>query len=132
MMFLCPQVYEDWMMAPGELDGTQVTVFSAAHPSSSRKRPYIERALQVQGIVLLGLKYWLFVYLLMYMYFDIYFMSMFVSYINVYVDAVEVFLDLIVGVCIVNQPICPLRQSKEKKEIWECGDHTYFISPVVN
>ena len=35
------------MMALGELDGTQVTVFSAAHPSSSRKRPYIERALQV-------------------------------------------------------------------------------------
>lgn len=35
------------MMAPGELDGAQVTVFSAAHPSSSRKRPYIERALQV-------------------------------------------------------------------------------------
>ncbi|XP_050729974.1 protein-associating with the carboxyl-terminal domain of ezrin-like [Eriocheir sinensis] len=44
------EVYEDWMMAPGELDGAQVTVFSAAHPSSSRKRPYIERALQASRV----------------------------------------------------------------------------------
>lgn len=34
-------------MAPGELGDVPVTVFSAAHPPSSRKRPYIERALQV-------------------------------------------------------------------------------------
>ncbi|XP_045105883.1 protein-associating with the carboxyl-terminal domain of ezrin-like [Portunus trituberculatus] len=44
------EVYEDWMMAPGELDGMPVTVFSAAHPSSSRKRPYIERALQASRV----------------------------------------------------------------------------------
>lgn len=41
------QVYEDWTMAPGDLGGVPVTVFSAAHPASSRKRPYLERALQV-------------------------------------------------------------------------------------
>ncbi|KAG7166372.1 protein-associating with the carboxyl-terminal domain of ezrin-like [Homarus americanus] len=44
------EVYEDWMMAPGELEGVPVTVFSAAHPSSSRKRPYIERALQASRV----------------------------------------------------------------------------------
>lgn len=40
------------MKAPGELDGMPVTVFSAAHPSSSHKRPYIERALQVLAATL--------------------------------------------------------------------------------
>ncbi|KAK7071303.1 hypothetical protein SK128_014615 [Halocaridina rubra] len=44
------EVYEDWTMTPGELDGTPVTVFSAAHPASSRKRPYIERALQASRV----------------------------------------------------------------------------------
>ncbi|XP_045581033.1 protein-associating with the carboxyl-terminal domain of ezrin [Procambarus clarkii] len=44
------EVYEDWMMAPGDLDGVPVTVFSAAHPPSSRKRPYIERALQASKV----------------------------------------------------------------------------------
>ncbi|XP_071540906.1 uncharacterized protein [Panulirus ornatus] len=43
-------VYEDWTMAPGDLEGVPVTVFSAAHPPSSRKRPYIERALQASRV----------------------------------------------------------------------------------
>ncbi|XP_047479664.1 protein-associating with the carboxyl-terminal domain of ezrin-like isoform X1 [Penaeus chinensis] len=43
-------VYEDWTMAPGELGDVPVTVFSAAHPPSSRKRPYIERALQASRV----------------------------------------------------------------------------------
>ncbi|XP_068210123.1 protein-associating with the carboxyl-terminal domain of ezrin isoform X2 [Palaemon carinicauda] len=44
------EVFEDWTMAPGELGGTPVTVFSAAHPLTSRKRPYIERALQASRV----------------------------------------------------------------------------------
>lgn len=44
------EVFEDWTMAPGELGGTPVTVFSAAHPPTSRKRPYIERALQASRV----------------------------------------------------------------------------------
>ncbi|XP_042892966.1 protein-associating with the carboxyl-terminal domain of ezrin-like [Penaeus japonicus] len=50
----CPHpnrhVYEDWTMAPGELGDVPVTVFSASHPPSSRKRPYIERALQASRV----------------------------------------------------------------------------------
>lgn len=45
------EVYEDWTMTPGELDGVPVTVFSAAHPPVSRKRPYIERALQASRVL---------------------------------------------------------------------------------
>ncbi|KAK4321557.1 hypothetical protein Pmani_007630 [Petrolisthes manimaculis] len=44
------EVYEDWTMAPGDLGGVPVTVFSAAHPASSRKRPYLERALQASRV----------------------------------------------------------------------------------
>ncbi|XP_076043349.1 uncharacterized protein LOC143026587 [Oratosquilla oratoria] len=44
------QVFEDWTMAPGELSGQPVTVFSASHPPTSRKRPYIERALQASKV----------------------------------------------------------------------------------
>ena len=49
------KVYEDWTMAPGELGGMPVTVFSAAHPPTSRKRPYIERALQVWYLGIRGM-----------------------------------------------------------------------------
>uniref|UniRef100_A0A6A7G3P8 Protein-associating with the carboxyl-terminal domain of ezrin n=1 Tax=Hirondellea gigas TaxID=1518452 RepID=A0A6A7G3P8_9CRUS len=44
------QVYNDWTMSCGTLDGLPVTVFSASHPLTSKKRPYIERALQASRV----------------------------------------------------------------------------------
>ncbi|KAL7642636.1 UNVERIFIED_CONTAM: hypothetical protein RMT77_007200 [Armadillidium vulgare] len=44
------EVHEDWNIIQGKLRENSVTVFSSTHPQSSRKRPFIEKALQASKV----------------------------------------------------------------------------------
>lgn len=48
------QVYNDWLLSDGNLNDITVTIFSADLAQSSKKRPYLEKALQVKKYELIN------------------------------------------------------------------------------